>query len=38
MLKKTALFFILIVFLITGIAHAIDQKVVMEIKGMTCEL
>ncbi|GEM_PF-5024150 len=38
MLKKTFLFFLVLMLLSVSLSYAIDQRVVMEIQGMVCEL
>jgi len=38
MLKKITVLMLLFVFLSVSIAYAVEQKVVMEIQGMVCEL
>ncbi len=38
MLKKTFLFFLVLMLLSVSLSYAIDQQVVMEIQGMVCEL
>ncbi len=38
MLKRISVLLIIFMFLLVSLVYAIDQQVVMDIQGMTCEL